>query len=239
MNNSVAIEERGNAAVVWQKGPRHKCYEDRYRLLCRPIPLVTKAARGEIFAVCDGVGSADKGMAAAQEVCSILGSFFENAAELPPTCDTITALLTQVNKTIHSWGLIENSDRPLGACAGTIIWITEELTASVFHAGDTSALLIRDGVAQPLTSIQHTVDGHLANYFGRDDLKLETHSIRLDEGDRVLLMSDGITKALFNRQIAEIVETQPTRPASLRKLLETARRFGSGDDATAILIDIE
>lgn len=239
MNNSVAIEERGNAAVAWQKGPRHKFYEDRYRLLCHPIPLVAKAARGEIFAVCDGVGSADKGMAAAQEVCSTLISFYENAAELLPSSDTIGSLLTQANKTIHSWGLIDDSDRPLGACAGTVVWITEELTAHVFHAGDTSALLIRDGTAQPLTSIQHSVDGHLMKYFGQHDLELETRSVRVYEGDRLLLMSDGITKSLFNQQIVQIIEAQPTRPASLRELFKMVRLAGSGDDATAVLIDID
>jgi len=63
---AVTFEHRGNATVAWQMGPRHKFYEDRFRLLCHPIPLVAQGNQGEIFAVLDGVGSAPKGMAAAR-----------------------------------------------------------------------------------------------------------------------------------------------------------------------------
>jgi hypothetical protein len=72
MNNSfkkelmeISVETKGIAAVAWMKGTKHKFYEDRFRLLCLPVPLVSEQDRGEIFAVFDGIGSAPKGMAAA------------------------------------------------------------------------------------------------------------------------------------------------------------------------------
>lgn len=111
------IEQRGNAAVAWQKG-RHSIYEDRYRLLCRPIPLVEQAGRGEIYAVCDGVGSAPKGMAAAQAVCDVLFRFYENAKALLATSEAILGLLNQANDEILAWGMIQDAVRLLGACAG-------------------------------------------------------------------------------------------------------------------------
>lgn len=233
------IEQRGNAAVVWQQGPRHKFYEDRYRLLCRPIPLVERARRGEIFAVCDGVGSAPRGRDAAQEVCDVLVKFYENSMELAPTADALMSLLNQANTTIHAWGVIEGTDRAQGACAATVVWITDELVAHIFHVGDTSALLIRNGTAQALTTVHHDAAGHLANYFGRSSLQIENRTVQLDAGDRLLLLSDGISKSLYNQKIANVVESHPRRAASLEALLSAARAAGSGDDVTAVLVDIE
>jgi len=233
------IEERGNATVIWQQGPRHMFYEDRYRLLCRPIPLVEQAERGEIFAVCDGVGSAPRGRDAAQEVCDVLVKFYENAKDLSPTVETLTSLLDQANCVILAWGLMEGTARSQGACAASVVWITRNLIANVFHVGDTSALLIRNGTAQALTSAHHDAAGHLTNYFGQSSLQIEIRTIQLDIGDRLLLLSDGISKSLYNQQIAGIVESHSRRSASLEALLGAARSAGSGDDVTAILIDIE
>lgn len=233
------IEERGNSTVVWQQGPRHKFYEDRYRLLCRSVPLVDQAENGEIFAVCDGVGSAPRGRDAAQEVCDVLVRFYDSALSAPASADTMHALLQDANKAIQSWGVITDTDRPQGACAATIVWVDENLFAHVFHVGDTSVLLIRDGTAQALTSSHNDVAGHLTNYFGLPKLQVETKSIKMEDGDRLLLMSDGITKSLYNQKIANIVEAHSRRSASLEALLSAARNAGSGDDITAVLVDIE
>lgn len=238
-SNAPVVEERGTSAVIWQRGPRHKFYEDRYRLLCFPIPLVRKAMRGELFAVCDGVGSAPKGMAAAQEVCNTLIRFFEPGQAHAANVETILELLLEANETIRAWGVIDGTDRAAGACAGTVIWITDKLTAHVLHVGDTAALLIRDGNSTQLTSVQDSTEGHLINYFGLIPLKIEITITQLQEGDRLLLLTDGITKSLYNSHIVGIIESCPTRPGSLLALLGAARAAGSGDDATALLIDIE
>lgn len=97
----VTFEHRGNATVAWQKGPRHKFYEDRFRLLCHPIPVIAQANRGEIFAVLDGVGSAPKGMAAAQEVCDGLVRFFDPIDQVSDEERLLNAILTSANETIH------------------------------------------------------------------------------------------------------------------------------------------
>ena len=118
----MTTETRGNAAISWLPSPHHP-YEDRFRLLSRDVPLVAEKDIGEIYAVFDGVGSAPKGMAAAQTMADCLVSFFtEPAADL-------TKLLYDTNESIHDWGLMEGSERPLGACAGTVALIQEnELT---------------------------------------------------------------------------------------------------------------
>ena len=237
MSPSITIEQLGSTVIAWQKGPRHTFYEDRYRVLSKHIPLVQKATRGELFAVCDGVGSAPRGMSAAQEICNILIEFFKNV-ELEPYTNSINKLLNDANKEINSWGFIDSSDRPLGACAGTIIWIDNNNKGHIFHVGDTCGILIRDGVAQVLTMDHHSIDGHLSNYYGLEQLTLDYKTIQLEEDDRLLLLSDGITKNLSISKITDIVETCATGKSSLSNLLYAARAAGSTDDATAVLIDI-
>lgn len=240
MSHSVEIESRGNATVAWQKGPRHKFYEDRFRMLCRPIPLVKQSNRGEIFAVLDGVGSAPKGMTAAQEVTDVLVKFFDVENCLGDGLDALQTLLQTANQTIHDWGMIPETVRPEGACAGTVVWVDQNWKASVLHAGDTTALLIRDGVPQQLTTVHQNGEGHLSNYFGMSRLRLDVRTVQLEEGDRVLIFSDGIGKAFFaNQQVADIIESHPTRQTSLNALFLAARSAGSSDDATAILVDVE
>lgn len=233
------IEERGTSAVAWEKGARHKAYDDRYRILCRSIPVVDHAARGEIIAICDGVGSAPRGASAAQVVCDSLLPFFTERASLRATADTIQQLLERANTEISGWGMITDTDRPLGACAGTIVWIDTKLRAHIFHAGDTSALLIRNGDSFPLTSVHHATDGSLANYFGLPSPEIEHRTFQMQLGDRLLLMTDGISKVLKNREVTRIVEEQATRLSSLNELLLKCRVAGSGDDATALLLDID
>lgn len=237
---AVTLESRGNATVAWQKGPRHKFYEDRFRLLCNPVPLIAQANRGEIFAVLDGVGSAPKGMAAAQVVCDGLVKFFDTNHQVSADKGLLDSILINANETINGWGFMEGTTRPDGACAGTIVWIDAKWVAHIFHAGDTTALLIRDGLAQVLTTVHQNGDGHLSNYFGMPTLQLQTQSLQLEEGDRLLIFSDGIGKAFsMNQNIADIIESKVNRSASLSALFTAARASGSSDDATAILVDIE
>lgn len=238
MGSIFNIEERGNAAVGWQKGPKHTHYEDRYRLLCAPVPLVVAAGRGEILAVCDGVGSAPKGMSAAQEICDALLRFFDPSRIETQDTGVILSLLTAASQRIVDWGMIEGTDRPLGACAATVIWLNEN-RAHVFHAGDTCAVLIRDGAARALTRAHQDTVGHLLNYFGNPSLQIEEGAYEIEVGDRLLLTSDGISKVLYPQAMADTVESSPTRSTGLVALLGQARARGSGDDMTALLMDIE
>lgn len=188
----------------------------------------------------DGVGSAPKGMAAAQAVSDALVEFFSDQCAEPELDLQLELLLQQTNTTICGWGLMDGTARPLGACAATVIWIDMTGNAHVFHAGDTTALHIRDGNYHALTAIHQNVDGHLLNYFGLPNLELQRTGQVLEEGDRILIFSDGIAKAFqTNQQIVDIVESRTTPNASLGSLMTAARAAGSTDDATVILMDFE
>lgn len=232
------IDERQSAAVLWLKGSRHKLYEDRFRLLTRDIPIVRQRGAGELLAVADGVGSAPMGMQAAQHLCDALLQYVQTASEC--AVEQLLEHLARANVEVNRWGCIEATSRPLGACAATVVLIDEQRAQGwILHAGDTRAALIRNGTGQLLTALDQGPDGELVRYFGQAGLQLQATAARLEPGDRLLLVSDGVTKSLTMSEAVTVVEQHATRAASLRSLGQACLRADSGDDITALLMDID
>lgn len=235
-------ETRGCAAVSWLKSPKHP-YEDRYRLLTRDIALVGRAERGELFGVFDGIGSAPMGMAAAQAMADSLADFFRRPDLYPADGLSLARLLYETNRGIFNWGFMEGTDRPLGGCAGTVAWLHDQ-RLTVCHAGDTVGLIIRDGQEPRQLTRLHEIHGDIYRYFGLGEpLKIDTESCTLEEGDLVLMMSDGVTKAYSTTEAAnlvkEIYEKTGDIAAAAEELVTRSRGRKSNDDITAMVIEVE
>jgi PPM family protein phosphatase len=235
-------EQNDLVAVAWLRGAKHKFYEDRYRCLSRTVPLVKNHSRGELFAVFDGIGSAPKGMAAAQEMCDCLVEFYRQPEMIPYTWEGIRDLLMTANNRIFSWGFIPNTDRPLGACAGTIVWIYEECLF-VFHAGDTVGLLMQADRIELLTRL-HEIDGDLYRYFGLGpSLEIEVKQFTIAEGDTILLLTDGVTKVFHPLEAASLIKNALMNHGDLnlavKELARQSHHRGSIDDITILLLEYE
>ena len=237
--NNINKGKKGPSGYSWRKGTKHFRYEDGFRLLSRDISLVEKAERGEIFAVFDGIGSAPEGARAAIHMCDALIGFFRGNEKFPATPEGLMSLLLEANSAIFNWGFIEGTDRPKGGCAGTIAWSNGERLL-VFHAGDTTGLLAREGQTSFLTQPHQTDDGAIWEYFGRGpNLTIDVTEARLEEGDRVLLFSDGVTKVLHPIEAASLVMPEPDNLRAADLLVERTRLLGSTDDITAVVVDFE
>ncbi len=237
-------ERKGNAAVSWLINAKstNKPYEDRYRMLTADIPLVGKSGRGELFAVIDGMGSAPKGMTAAQAVADCLLDFYRKPAEVAADNNGLMMHLMQANLKINEWGCMTGTDRPLGGAAGTIAWI-RDFRLTIFHAGDTAGILLRQGhPPRVLTSI-HEFDGGISRYFGLGrQLEIEVKSECLEEGDLILMVSDGVTKVFSTTEAANLVletfERTGDTGMAVQELVTRSRSKKSVDDITAMLIEI-
>lgn len=232
-------DKLGPAAVAFSKGPKHKQYEDRYALFPLAKPAVKRRQRGEIFAVFDGIGSAPEGMHSAQHMCDALLNYYAQPDSCPATWEGIRDLLFSANQEIFDWGFMPNSDRPLGGCAGSVIWIYDK-KLFVFHAGDTVAVMIRDGKATQLTRL-HEMDGAIYRYFGLGpNLEIEVTNHSLHNYDRILLISDGVTKAYHPVQAAAITEEHgDDLKKAAEDLARRARTKGSQDDITVMIVEYD
>ena len=234
----VICAKRKMAAAACLKGTRHHLYEDSYRLFPKDIPLVRDSGRGEIFAVFDGIGSAVKGKEAAQAMADILLEFYQAPESHEPSARGLYDLLQEGNRLINGWGFKQNSDIPLGGCAGTVAWIIDG-TLHLFHAGDTAAVLIRDGKSKRLTREHQLENGAIFRYFGLGPtLEIETDDLPVEEFDRVLLVSDGVTKAFSLEEAVDVVERYDDIAVGAKALVQRSRTKGSHDDITALIIEI-
>lgn len=235
----VICSRREMAAAACLKGTRHHLYEDSYRMFPRDIQLVSESGRGEIFAVFDGIGSAAKGKEAAQAMADILLEFYQAPESYENSARGLYDLLQKGNMLIHEWGYEGESDVPLGGCAGTVVWIYDD-TLHLFHAGDTAAVLIRDGRPKRLTREHQLENGAIFRYFGLGpNLVIETDDLLLEEFDRVLLVTDGVTKAFSLEEASDVVELYDDIGIGAKALVQRSRTKGSQDDITALLIEIE
>ena len=235
-------ERRGSAAVSWLASPKH-LYEDRYRLLSRDIPLVAKSGRGELFAVCDGISSAPLGRSAAQTVADALLAFYRDPTTYPATTEGLERILLQANQSIFDWGYIGGTNYTKGGCVGTVAWLQED-HLTLLHAGDTVGMLLRPGEEPRLLTALHETGGAIGRYFGMgESLQLQIDEVSVEEGDVVLLMSDGVTKAFSPAEAAvfvwEIFERCGDLGQAAEALVNRSMKRGSTDDITVLLTEVE
>lgn len=224
--------------MAWAKGTKHRLYEDRYRLLPMSVPVVNNKGRGELFAVFDGIGSAPKGMSAAQEMADRLALFYTRVDQYGPDWESLRRLLMEGNEEINRWGFMDDSGRPLGGCAGTIAWVHEN-QLTVFHAGDTVGMLISGSDSVQLTKIHQRPDGAIYRYFGfGPNLAIDVNRCRVEESDWILLMSDGVTKVFYPMEAAMYVRSHKDAMKGARALAEASQAKGSPDDITVVLVEV-
>jgi serine/threonine protein phosphatase PrpC len=220
-------------------GKKGRPNEDRYRLLGNKVPLVSRSGRGQLFAVFDGIGGSPKGRDAAQAMCDSLIQFYKIAIEAPIDATRIFSLLATANMEIYNWGFRTGTTRPLGGCAGTIAWFYED-QLWIFHSGDTVGYLIKGDGINPLTR-EHGEGNYISSYFGQGEkIIIDSFSFPIDEGDILVLATDGVTKVMSSESIAASVNQWIIRSPDMaaQQLCEMALQKGSTDDITAVVVEI-
>jgi len=226
-------------AVAWLKGSKHTYYEDSFRMLSRDVPLVAQRERGEIFAVFDGIGSAPLGRHAAQEMAEHLVKFYREEETASSGWRGIKQVLADANMAIHNWGYIPGTDKPKGGCAGTVVSLNND-ELHVFHAGDTLGLLIRDGLPIQITQTHQLDNGAIFRYFGLGEaLNMEIECFKIEESDRILILSDGVTKVFSAKDAVGLIEEHQNISMAVKTLVQRAQAMGSTDDITAMLVQVE
>jgi protein phosphatase len=134
--------------------------------------------------------------------------------------------------------------------------LTAGLDALVAHVGDSRAYLFRGGALEQLTR-DHTVAQRLmdtgalpsvasATGFmrhvltnclggGSHDVKVETYPLRLADGDRLLLCTDGLTDMLGAEEIRDVLAQHPDPQEACGALVDRALDHGGKDNVTVVL----
>jgi serine/threonine protein phosphatase PrpC len=210
-----------------------------------------------VFAVADGLGGHQGGevasAAAVEPLAALDGREFAEPGE---AAEALAAAIREGNAAILEraagdpglWGM--GTTMTAAALAG-------ERHLQLAHVGDSRAYLLRDGSLEQLTT-DHTVVGELVRR-GRltpeqaaihPERSILTRAVGLDprvpvdtpdpvelrDGDQVLLCSDGLTEAVDDDRIAELLSAGADGEAACRSLIDAANGAGGPDNITVVLL---
>lgn len=239
MSKLIHIEERDTITVGWAKGFSHRLYEDRYRILTKGVPIVSKSERGEVFAVLDGMGGLRHGMQAAQIIADALISYYEESDSLPEGAVGLGCLLDEVSAELanRNWerGDDEDSFKLEYGAAGTICLLMDK-KLHIFHAGDTEGWLHQRGRWFKVTN-EEGGGQKIDNFFGlpfERGFEVQTNTLEFQPGDTMLLYSDGLPKGVTRDHILGAALAKDLNH-SMERLLAKAHPK-SGDDLTMMVM---
>ncbi|MEA2024168.1 MAG: SpoIIE family protein phosphatase [Actinomycetota bacterium] len=138
----------------------------------------------------------------------------------------------------------------------TLALFLEDGTLELAHVGDSRCYLVRDDELRQL-STDHTVVaelvalGHLnpddvdkhpqrhlvTRTLGLGPVKVESKTLSLEAGDRMVFCSDGLTSMVSNDDIHRIVTAGDDPEATIWNLIEAANSAGGVDNITVAMVD--
>ena len=244
-----------------EKGPVREKNEDSVGLL---QASETRPGTDALYVVADGLGGHENGeVASAMAVDLLLKSYGINGTDkTPPSAAALEPSLVQtlrdISEAIYSVGASGEAMHRDPYRAGMATTVTAALLAGdilyLGHVGDCRAYILRQGRLTQMTE-DHTL---LADQVRRGILSpaearnypsnaltqavgLEypitpfTRSIPLEEGDYLLLCSDGLHSFLDDPAIAETIQREQGEGA-VNSLISQAIARGSNDNITALLV---
>jgi PPM family protein phosphatase len=218
---------------------------------------------GYLFIVADGMGGMAAGEVASRLAISTSLKLFHrsekwgfkvNPREARDVFDRINRDLQEIDKALTEQSALDR--RLLGM--GTTLTAAYSMGVDLFlvHLGDSRVYLYRDGALRQLTK-DHTVAqamadaGHIAheevrrhvkrnaltNFLGGHNGKVraEFRWLRLADGDRLLLCSDGLNEMVDDASIARLVGRSGAVREAAQSLLNEALDRGGKDNVTIIL----
>ncbi len=208
-----------------------------------------------LYAIADGIGGLAGGAQAAEEAITRLVALTH---KLPAREDwDFSTLFTSINH--HVAGVGQTIDAIYGIGTPLTVARLHDHRLHLAHVGDSSCYLLRDDAMEKLT-LDHTVENELkvrqgkgATLFlsartrnaltrciGQPDPPTTDVLVRpLQEGDRLLLCSDGITRFSRQREIAHLLATAQTPAAAMKRLIELAASRGGLDNATGVVVFVD
>ena len=220
--------------------------------------------RAHLFLVADGMGGHRAGeRASALAVAAIeqftLNSFRWFFGSNSSDAERVLAQFQAAIRHADARILEEATEHPELRGMGTTVTMAFQLGAQlcVIHVGDSRAYLYRDqelyqltedhtvvadmvrsGTLRPDEAAGHRLRHSITNVVGGPELgvKVEARALAVQDGDRLLLCSDGLTEMVATDAIAATLDAEPAPEAAAKKLLALANDGTASDNITLIVV---
>lgn len=225
--------------------------------------VIAEEALG-IYIVCDGMGGHAAGELASLETAKFILDKLKLQLDKPQSTaansqdqqmvDLLKTVLNEANDYIYRLSLSNKNYRQMGTTALVAYFASGDVYIS--HVGDSRAYLVNKTRISRLTKdhsyVQHLVDsGALRPEDAKDHPKRnmitqaigakipvtpQIIKVQLASDDRLLLCSDGVSGALSERQIQDIICADLDLQQIAQTLVLSAFQNGGTDDASAIVV---
>ncbi len=234
------------ADLQTQRRGRHKTRET-WRL----------GGRGLLFAVCDGMGGAAAGEVASQMTVDTL---FRELQDLEPAQDPqlfgekLDHAIQKANHSIYTLAQQDTSKKGMGTTVSAAAIYGD--VAFLAQVGDSRAYLLRGGELTRVTKDQSLLERlieegaisaeHAENFAGKNvilqalgptpQVLVDLKFIELEEGDVIMLCSDGLHGEVPDARIKEILNQHQDVQAATVALVRQALENGGKDNVTSIVV---
>ncbi|SDE44174.1 protein phosphatase [Ruegeria marina] len=204
---------------------------------------------GVVWAIADGMGGYGHGDVASDIVIDCLSQLQDDALAAPE----LRMRLAEANREV----LLRARNQRLDGMGATVVaMMIQNAIATVAWAGDCRAYLLRQGGLRLLTHdhtvVQDMIDQGLLDARDRDDhperhivtravgalpeLEVDTVTVPLISGDRLMLCSDGLTTCIGDQQIASIINGATDPEDVCATLVTKALESGAPDNVSVIAV---
>jgi protein phosphatase len=216
------------------------------------------------LAVADGMGGHAAGEVASTLALTLALQFSQQGSRWyvairDPEVREITVRIESILQSVDRAISQHASTRAAYDGMGTTLTVAAAVGDRLFisHIGDSRAYLLRKdrlarltrdhslaqdlvdaGALNPVSVARHSSRHVLTQAMGRGDILLDIHVHVLEDGDRLLLTTDGVTDSIADAELEELARPGDTR-AACERLVSRALAAGSKDNVTAIVADVE
>jgi protein phosphatase len=214
---------------------------------------------GRFFIVADGMGGHAGGEEASRIATQEIRSYLEQNWQSPESASKLLQLaLSTANQAI----MVDQQNHPQRADMGTtavVVVIRPGESPVCGHVGDSRLYRLRKSQLQQITEDHtwiakalkigditpdearvHPYRHVLSSCLGREDLnQISVQQLDLEQGDRLLLCSDGLTEELVDHKITSYLQDIPSLEAAAKSLVEAAKEEGGHDNITVVLVSVE
>lgn len=199
------------------------------------------------FVVCDGMGGHEHGEIASRAAGHEFLAWARSTPRRLPVVETLAASLeARLGELKQQLGVSRMGTTLTGL-------VVRGNTARVYHVGDSRAYLLRDGRIIQLTrdhthveqlelreeeAVIHPLKHLITRAVGLEGLQLDERKFLLQEGDRLLVCSDGLWNAgLLRRDLLSAALARPDSEQLADDLIGQALQRGAPDNLSLLVID--
>ncbi|MBA2313360.1 MAG: Stp1/IreP family PP2C-type Ser/Thr phosphatase [Actinobacteria bacterium] len=207
-----------------------------------------------LYVIADGMGGHAAGDVAAVTAVKVISDEAGRVSAQEP--DSLAALLKDANAAIWERAQSERAFQGMGTTC-TLVYASDA-AGYIAHVGDSRAYRLRGGGLEQLTE-DHTLVGRMikegrigagearthpqrnviTRALGIDSsVEVDLREIDLEEGDRLMLCSDGLSSMLDESAIEKGLAEAPDPQAAADRLVELANDAGGEDNITVVVLDV-